>query len=101
MDAEEIVHPPHIISEDGSFSTSSFIPFCSVAGKIKGSKVENLGFPACDLFKPVIRKGQRCYQADLNSPLKKPTIPQLFMNSTLFVNRVDISGQHLVPLGRR
>ena len=71
IDAKQIAHPPHIVSEDGSQSLSSFIPFCSVAGKFNGKMIGNLSYPACDLFKPTILEGQRCYQLDLRKPLKR------------------------------
>ena len=60
-------HPVHIFDDDGNFSPTAFIPFCSFGGdmKIVGTTSEQFELPVCNSFKSIIRNGQLCYQIDL------------------------------------
>ena len=58
-------HPVHILNNDGEFSPSSFIPFCSFGEDFIGSKVNEFDIPVCNIFKPKIYHAQFCYETDL------------------------------------
>ena len=62
-----ISHPPHILSDDGTKSPSSFIPFCSFGNdkKIVGTKVDGFDVPVCNCFKAKVIHDQLCYEVDL------------------------------------
>ena len=58
----------HINDDQGHLSPSAFIPFCSFGGNtsVIGESNKFFGSPVCNKFKPKIRKGQLCYQIDVN-----------------------------------
>ena len=58
-------HPVHILNDDGQFSPSSFIPFCSFGEDYIGSKVNKFEIPVCNIFEPKIYHDQLCYETDL------------------------------------
>ena len=58
-------HPVHILNDEGEFSPSSFIPFCSFGEKILGAKFEKFDVPVCNIFKPRIYFDQICYETDI------------------------------------
>merc|ERR1712074_371782 len=45
-------HPVHILNDEGGFSPSSFIPFCSFGDEFIGVKVNQSDVPVCNIFKP-------------------------------------------------
>ena len=69
-------HPVHILNDEGEFSPSSFIPFCSFGEKILGAKFEKFDVPVCNIFKPRIYFDQYCYEKDLQE-LKSSNIKTL------------------------
>ena len=58
-------HPVHILNDEGKFSPSSFIPFCSFGDKFIGAETEEFPIPVCDIFKPKHYFDQLCYETDL------------------------------------
>ena len=64
-------HPVHILTEDGDFSPSSFIPFCSFGEDPVGTKVDDFDIPVCDIFRPRVRNDQLCYETDLEEMRSK------------------------------
>ena len=59
-------HPVHIMNDEGDFSPSSLIPFCSFGHKFIGTQVKNFEkMPVCNIFKPKIFNDQLCYETDL------------------------------------
>ena len=60
-------HPVHILDQDGSFSPSSLIPFCSFGDDMKSMGMVVNGFhdPVCHSFEVKIRNEQLCYEVDL------------------------------------
>ena len=82
-------HPVHILNNDGGFSPSSFIPFCSFGEKLLGTKIENFDIPVCDIFKPTNYLDQLCYETslqDLKTGNKKIIGKQLEMGLTLVLD---------------
>ena len=61
----EVNHPAHNLKEDGQFSSSALIPFCTFGEKIIGAEVTGFDLPVCDIFKPKILYDQLCYETDL------------------------------------
>ena len=60
-------HPAHILDNQGEFSPSSLIPFCSFGEDIIGAKVKEFKIPVCNIFKPKIHYDQLCYETDLQA----------------------------------
>ena len=60
-------HPVHILNNEGEFSTSSFIPFCSFGKDFIGTKINEFDVPVCDIFKPKHYYDQLCYETDLQN----------------------------------
>ena len=58
-------HPVHILNNEGLFSPSSFIPFCSFGEEFIGAKNEKFNIPICDIFKPKPHFDQLCYEMNL------------------------------------
>ena len=58
-------HPVHILDNEGHFSPSSLIPFCSFGKKFIGVKINEFDIPVCNIFKQKIHLDQLCYEADL------------------------------------
>ena len=58
-------HPVHILNDEGNFSPSSFVPFCSFGGKFLGKKIDGFEIPVCDIFKPRTYLDQHCYETNL------------------------------------
>ena len=58
-------HPVHILNNEGEFSPSSFIPFCSFGEEFVGINVEDFDIPVCNIFKPKIYLNQLCYETNL------------------------------------
>ena len=58
-------HPVHIINNEGKFSPSAFIPFCSFGEEFIGAKVSEFDLPVCNIFKPRVYFNQLCYETDL------------------------------------
>ena len=60
-------HPVHILNNEGEFSPSSFIPFCSFGKEFIGTKINEFDLPVCDIFKPKHYFDQLCYETDLQN----------------------------------
>ena len=60
-----INHPVHILTDEGDFSPSSFIPFCSFGEKMLGNKTKGFDIPICNIFKPTNYLDQLCYETNL------------------------------------
>ena len=58
-------HPVHILNDEGNFSPSSFIPFCSFGDDFIGAKTKEFPIPVCDIFKPKLYFDQLCYETNL------------------------------------
>ena len=58
-------HPVHILNDEGEFSPTSFIPFCSFGEDFMGTKVDEFDLPVCNIFKPKLQHDQLCYETDL------------------------------------
>ena len=58
-------HPVHILNDEGNFSPSSFVPFCSFGGEFLGKKIDGFEIPVCDIFKPRNYLDQLCYETNL------------------------------------
>ena len=55
----------HILTKDGKFSRSSFIPFCSFGDELIGSEIDGFDLKVCNIFKPKLYYDQLCYETDL------------------------------------
>ena len=64
-------HPVHILTENGEYSPSSFIPFCSFGEDPVGTKVDDFDIPVCNIFRPRVRNDQLCYETDLEKMRSK------------------------------
>ena len=60
-----INHPVHILNNEGNFSPSSFIPFCSFGEDFIGEIIEDFDIPVCNIFKPKHYLDQLCYETNL------------------------------------
>ena len=58
-------HPVHILTKEGDFSPSSFIPFCSFGKEFIGTRTDEFDIPVCNISKPMIHLDQICYEIDL------------------------------------
>ena len=58
-------HPAHILNNEGQFSPSSFIPFCSFGQDFIGIEINDFDIAVCDIFKPRNYLDQLCYETDL------------------------------------
>ena len=58
-------HPVHILNDEGKFSPSSFIPFCSFGDTFIGAETKEFPIPVCDIFKPKHYFDQLCYETNL------------------------------------
>ena len=58
-------HPAHILNNEGDFSPSSFIPFCSFGKEFIGARTNEFDVPVCNISKPKIQFDQICYEMDL------------------------------------
>ena len=58
-------HPVHLLNNEGKFSPTSFIPFCSFGEEFIGPKVDEFDIPICNIFKQRIYHDQFCYETDL------------------------------------
>ena len=58
-------HPVHILDNEGHFSPSSFIPFCSFGKEFIGNEINEFDIPVCNIFKPKLHYNQLCYETDL------------------------------------
>ena len=58
-------HPVHILNNEGKFSPSSLVPFCSFGKDFIGSNLTQFDIPVCNIFKPRIYHDQFCYETDL------------------------------------
>ena len=54
-----------MINNEGEFSTSSFIPFCSFGDDFIGAKINGFDLPVCNNFKARNVHDQICYEIDL------------------------------------
>ena len=82
-------HPVHMLTTNGEFSSSSFIPFCSFGDKLIGSKVKEFSMPVCNVFKPRLHYDQLCYETDLQelkSTNKRDLRNQLELGLTLVLD---------------
>ena len=57
----------HIVQSDGTFSPSSFIPFCSFGDDSTklGLKIDHFDRPVCNSFIATIHNDELCYEIDL------------------------------------
>ena len=60
-------HPVHILNNEGEFSPSSFIPFCSFGKEFIGTKINEFNVPVCDIFNPKHYFDKLCYETDLKN----------------------------------
>ena len=58
-------HPVHILNDEGKFSPSSFIPFCSFGEEFIGARTQEFETPVCNIFRPRIYLNQLCYETNL------------------------------------
>ena len=58
-------HPVHILNNEGGFSPSSFIPFCTFGEHFIGAKIKEISTPVCNIFKPRNYFDQLCYETNL------------------------------------
>ena len=80
-------HPVHILNNEGKFTTSSFIPFCSFGKTFIGDKVKEFDIPVCNIFKPRIHFDQLCFETDIQKLKDSKTIEdQLEMGLTLVLD---------------
>ena len=82
-------HPVHILNNEGDFSPSSFIPFCSFGKEFLGTKIEYFDIPVCNIFKPTNYLNQFCYETslqDLKDSRKNKIGKQLEMGLTLVLD---------------
>ena len=61
--------PPHIENKKGTTMPSALIPFCSFGPVLKGKVIQNVSFPVCDLFDPVVHYGKLCYQMEMTKKM--------------------------------
>ena len=61
------LHPPHLIDSSGSLTPAALIPFCAYQTNMTllGQTRQDLPFPVCSQFQPVLFEGQLCYSLDL------------------------------------
>ena len=92
-------HPPHILNNDGTFSPSSFIPFCSFAGNmnITGIYSNKLGITVCNIFKETMVDGQLCYQADFDKLRDKVDNKKMVTEGFVFL--LDYNEDRMVEEG--
>ena len=84
---EVINHPVHILNNEGDFSPSSLIPFCSFGKEFVGSKINEFEIPVCNIFKPKIYFDQLCFETDLQKMKDNKTInEQLELGLTLVLD---------------
>ena len=64
-----MTHPAHILTDDGQFSLSSFIPFCQFGDDLAvlGRAAPQFRQPVCSAFKETVLEGQTCYTLDVNT----------------------------------
>ena len=65
---DNVNHPVHILDKSGSFTASSFIPFCNFGGNMSvvGKKIDEFPIPVCRIFKKTALNRQVCYSIDMN-----------------------------------
>ena len=66
--ARLVNHPVHISDRE---MLSSFIPFCSSGVAVSGVISSSFKNPVCDLFRERTLNGQVCYEADVDSYLRR------------------------------
>ena len=64
-------HPVHIKNNEGDFSASAFIPFCSFGEEFIGTKIDEFEIPVCNIFKAKNHLDQLCYETDLQELKEK------------------------------
>ena len=69
-------HPVHILNNNGEFSSSSFIPFCSFGKEFIGANLSGFELPICNIFKPRNYLDQLCYETNLQN-LKDSNIQKI------------------------
>ena len=82
-------HPVHIVNDEGEFSPSSFIPYCSFGEEFLGTKIDTFEIPVCDIFKPRNYFDQLCYETnlqDLKDSNSQKIKKQLEMGLTLVLD---------------
>ena len=80
-------HPVHIQNNEGDFSPSSFIPFCSFGEKFIGTNLSGFKLPLCNIFKPRNHLDQLCYETNLEDLKDSQKIEkQLEMGLTLVLD---------------
>ena len=84
---EVINHPVHILNNEGDFSPSSLIPFCSFGKEFVGFRINEFEIPVCNIFKPKIYFDQLCFETDLQKMKDNKTIEeQLELGLTLVLD---------------
>ena len=71
-------HPVHILTKEGDFSPSSFIPFCSFGKEFIGTRTDEFDIPVCNISKPMIHLDQICYEMNLQE--MKDSNDEILMN---------------------
>ena len=79
-------HPVHVLNNEGDFSPSSFIPFCSFGEELLGTKIDDFEIPVCNIFKPTNYLDQLCYETNLNEFKDSNSKNQLEMGLTLILD---------------
>ena len=68
---EYINHPVHVFDKNGYLTPSAFIPMCKFGFGVDledfETKLEDVSFPVCNSFKPVMHFDQVCYEVDLEN----------------------------------
>ena len=73
--SEVSLHSPHLMDSRGNLTPSALIPFCGYQTNmtILGNKIQDLPFPICTKFQPILLEGQLCYSLDLTAILEGNT----------------------------
>ena len=93
-------HPAHILKNEGEFSSSSLIPFCTFGEKFIGNRTSEFKIPVCDIFEPKNYFDQICYETnlqDLKDSNSKKRESQLEMGLTLVLDYNEERQSYNVP----
>ena len=88
MDLQRLTsHPVHLVDPDGNLNPTALVPFCSVSDDYSamGVKIDQIGVPVCNSFRPKIIKDQMCYTVDPNKYKDKIDLNDV-LSLSLFIN---------------
>ena len=83
------------MDQEGNFSPSSFIPFCSFGDDMKsmGRVVNEFHHPVCDSFETKIRNDQLCYEVDLEKYKDKQKIKEQLKSGLVLILDYNLERQ--------